>query len=198
MYIQVMEARTSDRAGLRRRMDGWDRALKLGAAGYLGSTVGVAADGTVVAIARFVSQDKAEANAARPEQDAWWAATRPLLDGDVTFRDCPEVDVLLGGGSDGAGFVQVISGRARDKALVRRLEQEVHEPFPAERPDFLGGVVAWEGDRFTDVAYFTSEQDARAGEARMATGDLRERVNRLMEQVEDLTYVDIPDPWLYR
>jgi len=196
MFVQVIEARTSDPAGLRRQLDRWDRDLRIGAGGFLGSTAGAGEDGTVVIVARFSSVETAQANAARPEQGEWWDATSALLDGDVTFRDCAEVDVLLGGGSDAAGFVQVIRGRARDKVLMRRLEQEVHEPFPAQRPDFLGGFVAWDGDRFTDVSYFTSEQDARAGERRMATGDLRRRVDRLMEQVEDVTFVDITEPWL--
>lgn len=197
MFIQVIEARTSDPAGLKRQLDGWDRHLKPGAGGYLGSTAGVAGDGTVLISARFSSAETATANSSRPEQGEWWEATRVLLDGEVTFRDCAEVDVLLGGGSNAAGFVQVIRGRARDKTLVRRLEQEVHEPFPAQRPDFLGGFVAWDGDRFTDMSYFTSEEDARAGERKMASGDLRRRVDRLMEQVEEVSYLDITNPWLY-
>ena len=38
--------------------------------------------------------------------------------GDAAFHDCRDVEQLLGGGSDDAGFVQVIQGRTRDVELI--------------------------------------------------------------------------------
>src|SRR5512134_1758692 len=103
MFIQVM---TADAAGLRRQLDRWHDEIAPGATGYLGTTAGVAEDGTAIVLARFESEDAARANSDRPEQGAWWRATAEYFDGDVTFRDCRQVETSLAGCSDDAGFVQ--------------------------------------------------------------------------------------------
>ena len=41
------------------------------------------------------------------------------FDGEVTFHDCDDVTMFLGGGSDDAGFVQVIQGRLSDPERFR-------------------------------------------------------------------------------
>ena len=127
-----------------------------------------ASDGTAIVIARFESEEAARANSERPEQGAWWEATAPAFEGDVTFRDCSDVDLMFGGGSDMAGFVQVMEGRAVDPAAMRAAGQSMEDELRAMRSDILGGIVAWHGDRdFTQVVYFTSEDDARKGESTM-------------------------------
>ena len=45
MFVQVIEARTSDPEGLRKQLDKWMAELRPGATGYIGTTSGVAADG---------------------------------------------------------------------------------------------------------------------------------------------------------
>lgn len=57
MFVQVIEGRVRDLEGLRRQFDTWMSELAPGADGYLGSTAGVAPDGTFVAVARFESQE---------------------------------------------------------------------------------------------------------------------------------------------
>ena len=92
MFVQVIEGKTSNPEGLRAQFDKWVAELQPGAKGYVGTTAGVAADGRVVAFARFESEDAARANSDRPEQGAWWAETEKLLDGPVEFSESSDVD----------------------------------------------------------------------------------------------------------
>ncbi len=194
MFVQVIHGRVSDADGLRRQLDRWGRDLLPGAEGFLGTTGGVTEDGRAIILARFESQEAARANSERPEQGSWWEETVKLFD-DVTFRDCPEVETMLAGGSDDAGFVQVMQGRARDKARLRALEEEFMPTLRERRPDLIGAVRAWDGDHFTQAMYFTSEAEARQGESKMAAeaGDDFERYSSLLE---DVAYLDLKDPWL--
>ena len=62
MFIQVIEGRTSDPEALRRQMDVWERELKPGAEGYLGSAGGCTADGSFIMAVRFSDRDAAMRN----------------------------------------------------------------------------------------------------------------------------------------
>lgn len=197
MFVQVMKGRTSDIDGLRRQLERWDKELRPGAAGYLGGTLGVAEDATFVGLVRFESEEAARRNSNRPEQDAWWSETQQHFDGEVSFQDCTEVETYLVGDPDDAGFVQVVQGRARDKARLQELDQRVLEWFPGMRPDFLGSVRAWEGDRFTEAAYFTSEAAAREGEQRVSESDKAADFQQWLDQVDDITFIDVKSPWLF-
>jgi hypothetical protein len=195
VFIQVINGKTTDAQGLRRQLDRWQQELAPGATGYLGTTGGIADDGTAIFLARFESEEGARANSARAEQGAWWNETEKYFDGPVTFRDCGDVDVTLAGGSDDAGFVQVMQGRARDRDRLRALEAEFIPRMSELRPDLIGTIRAWDGDVFTEAIYFTSEAEARTGESSMGeeqSGDLAEYESL----VEDLTYIDLRDPVL--
>ena len=72
MFVQVITAKTKDPAGVRRQDERWRKEMMPGAKGFLGSTIGVADDGTFYAFARFVDEAAAQANSARAEQGAWW------------------------------------------------------------------------------------------------------------------------------
>src|SRR5438445_7023449 len=161
MFIQVIQGRMKDAEGLRRQFDRWQQELGAGAEGFLGTTGGVADDGTAIVLARFESQEAARANSDRPEQGAWWNETAKYFDGEVTFRDCPEVDTTLGGGSDDAGFVQVMQGRGRNRDRLLALEEQFMPKMSELRPDIIGSIRAWDGDFFTETIYFTSEAAAR-------------------------------------
>ena len=180
MFIQVIQGHTEDAAGLRGQLDRWHERLGSGAAGYLGTTGGVAEDGTAVVLARFESEEAARTNSDRAEQGEWWAETAKCFSGEVTFRDCADVDTLFAGGSDDAGFVQVMQGRSRDRERLRALEQAFEPRMSELRPDVIGSVRGWDGDQFTEAIYFTSEADAREGEASMAeaSGDDMEESSR--------------------
>jgi len=197
MFVQVIKGRAGDADGLRRQFDRWFDEVGSGATGYLGTTGGVAPDGTAIILARFESEDAARSNSGRPEQDAWWNETAKYFDGDVVFRDCLEVETTQDGGSDSAGFVQVMQGRCKDKIRLAALEAEWMPRMTALRLDVIGSLRAWDGDYFTEAIYFTSEAEARKGEAAMneqpeGAADMGEYT----ALVEDLTYIDLPDPWL--
>ena len=170
--------------------------MKAGATGFLGSTGGVADDGTVIVIVRFEDEQSARANSDRPEQGAWWKETAKLFDGDVTFRNCPETEITLKGGSDDAGFVQIMQGTVRDKDRLRALEAEFVPMLAETRPDVIGSVRAWDGDFFTDAIYFTSEEEARKGEA-SEPADAGEEFQEFASLIEGLTYIDLKSPWLH-
>ena len=72
--------------------------------------------------------------------------------GEVTFHDCRDVDVLLDGGSDDAGFVQIMQGRAKDQADMRSRQSAIEPALREVRPDLLGGTIAWHGDGAPPVA----------------------------------------------
>src|SRR5262249_61364685 len=116
------------------------------AAGWLGTTGGVTDDGRFIALARFESEDAARRNSERPEQGRWWSETGKLFIGDVAFHDCPETTTFGRGGSDSAGFVQVIKGSVRDVARMRALNEQADAAWGDYRPDVIGGVVALHGD----------------------------------------------------
>ncbi|MGQ0824640.1 MAG: hypothetical protein ACT4OX_06360 [Actinomycetota bacterium] len=195
MFIQVVQGKTKDAEGLRRQLERWETEIGSGAKGWLGTTGGVADDGTTIFLARFANEAAARANSDRPEQGSWWNETSKYFDGEVTFRDCGEVDETLGGGSDDAGFVQIMQGRVTNKARLLELEKEFMPKLEAMRRDVIGSIRAWDGDNFTDCIYFTSEADARKGESSMED-DTEDDMAEFNSLVQNLTFIDLKDPWL--
>lgn len=200
MFVQVIQGQVRDRQVLRHQLDDWRRELGPGAVGYLGTTAGVTADGQFIALVRFESAEAARRNNDRPEQDIWWDRTSWCFDGDITFHDSVAVDLSLGGGSDAAGFVQVILGHAQDRDRMRLLEAEAEPLLKELRPELIGSVRAWHADgSFTEAAYFTSEVAARAGEARMAElpAEPAAHLAEWNALVSGVRYLDLHEPWLY-
>jgi hypothetical protein len=197
MFIQVITGEAADAAGLESALDRWRSEVRPGATGFLGSTGGVTADGRFVALARFESAEAARANSDRAEQSAWWAEAEKCFAGPVTFHDCTEADTFRGGGSDDAGFVQVMQGRA-DRQRLRALDERVEAVLPDLRPDLLGSVRAWDGDEYTEAAYFTSEAEARAGEAKPPPAELADAMQEWQDVMGPITYYDLPRPKLVR
>ena len=195
MYVQVIKGRTNDAAALRQELDRWREELKPGAVGFVGSTVGIAPDGTFVALARFTDAAAASANAARPEQDAWWQAARKHFDDEPSFRESSDVDEILGGGSDAAGFVQIMEGKVVDRAKAKAFETpEMLDRLRAARPDLLGSQRVWFADgTYIEAAYFTSEAEARAGEQ---SGEFSGPQQEYVALFGDLTFLDLPEPLL--
>ena len=193
MFVQVITGRVADPELYARQGDAWRTDVKPGAAGYLGSTSGVTPDGRAIVVVRFESEEAARANSDRPEQGAWWAETSKAFDGAPEFHDCTEVDLVGGGASDQAGFVQVMQGRAKDEAEARRVMNELEPELRSERPDVIGIVSAWHGDGgFTQTVYFTSEEAAREGERSMSTSEAAAALMALLDG--EITFYDLPDP----
>lgn len=198
MFVQVLEGKVRDVDGLRAQLEAWRSDLQAGADGWLGTTAGITADGTFIAVVRFESPEAARANSSRPEQGEWWRSTEAMFDGAVTFTDCPEVDIVGAGGSDAAGFAQIIFGHA-DRSAILPIADELAATLRRMRPDVIGATAAWPGDgTIIQAVYFTNESDARAAESVEPMSDedraASERLSSLMQMER---FVDLSDPWLY-
>ena len=186
----------ADEEALRRRMDQWTEELAPGADGWLGGTYGVSDDGRFVGIVRFDSREAAMRNSERPEQGEWWEATRACFDGDPTFHDCDDPVVMLDGGSDDAGFVQVIEGRLDDPQHFREWVSQPMDMLHEARPEIIGATVAFDDDGwFAETIAFRSEDEARAGEAKPMPEDVQAEWEDEMAHVRDLRYTDLHHPW---
>jgi hypothetical protein len=198
MFVQVIEGRTSDPDGLRRQFENWVAELEPGASGYLGTTAGVASDGRVLAVARFESEQAAHANSERPEQGAWWAETEKLFEGPAQFTESSDVETFLGGGSDDAGFVQVMKLSGVDREKVKQMDKQFEPHASKVRPDLIGGLRVWTGpDTSIDVNYFTSEEEARAGERREPPPELAAGFAEFESMMSQAEFIDLSDPYLY-
>ncbi|MDQ3570120.1 MAG: hypothetical protein M3396_05745 [Actinomycetota bacterium] len=196
MFVQVIQGRTSDAEAVKEQFDRWYEELGSDAEGYLGTTGGVSSDGDLIVLARFESEEAARANSERSEQQSWWEETSKLFEGNATFHDCDDVETYLEGGSDDAGFVQVIQGRVTDRDRYTALQQELQENLQEERPEVLGMLQAWDEDFVTTAVYFASEHTAREGEGKAMPDDRLEKLEEMRTLAEDLTYTDLEDPWL--
>ena len=199
MFVQVIQGRTSDPAKLRAQLDKWVAEIAPGAAGWLGSTSGVTDDGQAIALARFESEEMAQANSDRPEQSTWWDEMAALYDGEPTFHNSRAVDVDTQGDPGQAGFVQVMQGRVSDPDRARELMSADPTDWAAFRPDILGTVwLGHEEDGWTMAIYFTSEAEAREGEQKEPPAEMVE----MMQEMESLavgetSYFDLKEPWLH-
>jgi hypothetical protein len=155
MFIQVIQGRATNPPGIRRDLGRWQRQLAADADGWLGSTTGITQDGWSITVVRFASEAHARRNRDRPEQREWWRDASQHL-ARVISHDAPKIHLHWDGGAEQAGFVQVIQGHTDDIEHMATLAREA--------PHLLGMTVAEHADRpgdFTQIVYFTSEQDAR-------------------------------------
>ncbi len=197
MFVQIIEGEVSSPDAIRAAGEQWEAQVRPVAEGFLGSTGGVAVDGTAILVARFADRAAAEANNARPEQTAWFEAHgAKMFDGEPSFTESDDVDEFLGGGSDDAGFVQITQGQIADRGAMADFEARTLDQLQAARPDLIGGFRVWQGgDRFTEVNYFTSEAEARANEATM--GDtMGAELAEYMDVVQVDRWIDLTDPIL--
>jgi hypothetical protein len=197
MFIQVIQGRVTNPNGLRKELDRWKAELQPGAKGWLGSTAGITEDGRLVVLARFESEEAARRNSERPEQDAWWREASKHLAG-VAFHDSARVHLYKEGGSDDAGFVQVIQGHTEDMDRLGELGRADEETLAERAPHILGMTVVEHADRpgdFTNAVYFTSEEEARRWE-RETPAELDPRAAEMFRLMTDLRYFDLRDPWL--
>jgi len=197
MFVQIIRARTSDPGGVVKHGERWQAELRPGAEGYLGSTSGVSADGETVAVVRFADEDAANRNAARPEQGEWWSGMEKLLE-NPAFVGSSDVELLHGGGSDEAGFVQVMEGTYTDEDRLRSLlGDEAEEALSTFRPDLLGASLILHDGRFTQVNYFTSEAEARENEQKDPPAEMAEQMAEMGQVMTVETFIDLTEPQIY-
>ena len=193
MFIQIIQGRCTRQQELHEHLDMWRNELSSGAEGWLGGTYGFTDDDMFVGVVRFDSRDSAMSNSGRPEQDAWAARMMELFDGPVEFHDCDDVTLLMDGGSDSAGFVQVIRGRVDDVDRLRSMMPADTESLHQMRPEIIGGTLAIEPDgTFTETVAFTSEEAARHGEQLEPPPEVRSDLEYAMA---DAQFYDLHRPW---
>jgi hypothetical protein len=192
MFIQIVQGSCTRQDEVHALLSEWRRDLSSGATGWLGGTYGFTDDNQLMAVVRFDSREAAMANSARPEQGAWAERMMGLMDGPVEFHDCDDVMLMMDGGSDKAGFVQIIRGRVDDPSRLKAMMADttmIHEM----RPDILGGTLAIEPDgTFTETIAFTSEADARKGEQVEPPADIRGELEYAMQGAK---FYDLHHPW---
>ncbi len=196
MFIQVIQGRCNDVDRIHQQMDRWHGTLEEGAIGFLGATYGLTDDGEFIGVVRFDSKESAMTNSDRAEQGAWWADTVGCFDDEPTFHDCDDVRMMLGGGSDEAGFVQVIQGHITDPEKFGMMMDEPMDMLSRERPEIIGGTMAVDADGFfTQTMSFTTEDAAREGEHREMPPEMAERMSDLGMAMSDVSFHDLHHPW---
>ena len=192
MFIQVIQGKCTRHDELRAMAEGWRAGLAGGAEGWLGGTYGFTDDNEFLGIVRFESRDAAMANSRRPEQGAWAKEMMALMDGPVEFHDCDDVMLFMDGGSDDAGFVQIIRGKVEDPGRIKAMLADtsmLHEM----RPDIIGGTLAIEPDgSFTETIAFRDEESARAGEKTEPPAEVRSELESMMAGAR---FYDLHHPW---
>lgn len=193
MFIQIIQGTCTRQSELREHADTWRRELSPGATGWLGGTYGFTDDDLFMAVVRFESREAAMANSERPEQAAWAETMMSFMDGPVEFHDCDDVTLLMDGGSDQAGFVQVIRGKVDDPERLRSMMTSNTDAMHEMRPDILGGTLAFEPDgTFTETICFTSEAEARKAEGMEPPPEVRSELDYAMAGA---TFFDLHHPW---
>ncbi|GAA4085336.1 hypothetical protein ACFFOS_18020 [Nocardioides kongjuensis] len=191
MFIQMIQAPCTRQDEADAMLDEWRRDLAPGATGWLGGTYGFTDDDQLMAVVRFASREEAMANSARPEQSAWAERFMALMDGPAEFHDCDDVTLFLDGGSDDAGFVQIIRGKVDDPSRLKAMMADT-ETLHEMRPEILGGTLAIEADgSFVETVAFTSEAAAREGERMEPPEDVRRELEYAMRGA---TFHDLHKP----
>jgi len=117
--------------------------------------------------------------------------------GEVTFLDCDDVAEWMGGGSDEAGFVQVMEGHSPDVARMHALMGAHADEVHTARPEIIGGLMMDAGEgRWVDAIYLTSEDAARRGEQQEMPAAMRAEFEEGMRLMDDVSYFDLHHPTL--
>ncbi len=193
MFIQVIQGTCRRQDEVHGLIDRWRQENAGKDTGFLGGTYGFTDDDRFVAVVRFASRDQAMANSARTEQAAWAQQMEALFEGPVEYHDCDDVTLMLDGGSDQAGFVQVIRGKVDDPARIKAMMTQDTDLLHQMRPEIIGATLAIEADgTFTETIAFTDEAAARAGERLEPPAEIRESLDEVMRGA---TYLDLHHPW---
>jgi len=194
MFVQMVQGDCARHAAMRTLVEDWCTDIA-DQHGWLGGTYGFTDDGRFVGIARFTNAETCIAAAQRPGAAAFWAEAIELLDGPLEIHQSDDVTLMFDGGSDEAGFIQVLTGQLRDPAQMRYLlaDQDMTAMLHATRPEILGATLAIGQDgTFTETVAFTDEALARQGETVRMPEQVRRTLDDAVGQVE---YLDLRNPW---
>ena len=197
MFVQIIQAQAKDADGVRNAMEAWKSGVGPKVQGWLGTTAGVTPDKQFVAVARFESEEIAMKNSDSPEQSKWWENFSQNLDGEASFFNSSGVSIGGTGGSDNAGFVQVMQGKVKDIEKAKALDARMEQDMPNKRPDVIGSLTAYQDDgTFYSVIYFTSLEEARQGEKEMTENPPPEMDEWGQLMAGEMKFYDLEEPLL--
>jgi len=163
--------------------------------GWLGGTYGFTDDGRFLGMIRYESMGACRRACSASDAGAWWAAAMEMFDSPPEIHQSEDVMLMLDGGSDDAGFVQVMRGRVGNSDKLRRImtDQEMTSMLHQARPDIIGATMLIEDDgTFTETVFFTDEESARKGESMEMPAEVAKDLEEAMAEVD---YYDLPKPW---
>jgi hypothetical protein len=193
VFIQMVQGHCSRQDEMRGLVDSWC-SMMADRPGWLGGTYGFTDDDRFLGVVRFDSSAACKESAGSTEAAMMWAGAEALFDGSCEIHESEDVSMMLDGGSDSAGFVQVMLGRVADADRLRHLvSDEMTAMLHQARPEIVGATMAIEPDgRFVETIAFTDEASARQGEQLEMPTDVRDEISSAMAVVE---YVDLHRPW---
>lgn len=194
MFVRLVESTAVTKPLLRNAWDHLNNELAV-LPGWLGAAAGIARGNRFYASHRFESRAAAD-EAFATEKVSFWCEELERHIVDPETRQSDDAKILIHGDASRAGFVQLIMGRTSDRAGMEAVNAGMQEVMRAHRPDVLGSLIFWEGERFTEIVFFTSELEARAAESREFPGGLEGLFGELLQLTDDLEFVDLTDPWL--
>jgi hypothetical protein len=197
VFVWVLEGKVSDPHEVGHQIGHWTTEFG-DTPGYLGATGGVTDDRRFLLFVRWESEEAGNELLRRREQQEWYEAFQESFDGAIDFTETGDVTTHLAGGSDAAGFVQAMKVSGIDRQRVETADREFESVAGQFRPDLIGGLRVWTApDGFVEVNYFTSEQDARAGEKQAPPPEVMERFEEFMAMMGDAEYFDFTEPFLH-
>jgi hypothetical protein len=190
----MVEGRSSRHDEMRGLVEDWCGSMA-DQPGWLGGTYGFTDDGRFVGVVRFDSSAACKESSTRDGAAMWWAGAEALFDGGCRIHESEDVTMMFDGGSDSAGFVQVMCGRVGDPSALRHITTDttMTSMLHDARPEIIGATLAVEADgTFVETIAFTDEESARKGEQLDMPEDVREE---LMTAMADVEYLDLHRPW---
>lgn len=197
MFVWVLEGQAEDPGEVGRQLGRWTSEFG-DTPGYLGATGGVTDDRRFLLFVRWESVEAGNELLMQPDHAAWYDEFQRSFGGAVEFAETDDVTTHLAGGSDAAGFVQAIKVSGVDRQRVDAADREFENLAPTFRPDLIGGIRVWTApDRFVEMNYFTSEQDARSGERKDPPPELADALDDFMAMMNDAEYSDFTEPFVH-
>lgn len=194
MFIQMIQGECERQDEMRGLVDTWC-GLMADRPGWLGGTYGFTDDGMFVGVVRYESREACAECCSTEDAAMCFAAAETLFSGGYEVHESDDALMMLDGGSDDAGFVQVMHGQVKDPTALREFvtDRESTEMMHQARPEIIGATLMLEDDgTFTETVFFTDEAAAREGESQRMPEQTMRRMEAAMADVE---FIDLHRPW---
>jgi hypothetical protein len=197
VFIQMVEGACREQDDMRMLVEEWCGRMA-DEPGWLGGTYGFTDDDRFIGVGRYESAAAWKQCCAAADAGMWWAAAAEMFDSAPEIHQSEDVMMMLDGGSDAAGFVQVMRGKVGNPDKLRRImtDQDMTSMLHQARPEIIGATLLIEDDgSFTETISFTDEDSARKGEAMNMPAEV---AADLQEAMAEVNYYDLHNPWFGR